>query len=609
MFFFRGRLCGRICPECPEDLANIKIRLYALRDDQDALRLATASAKQTFDRLKPAQIEQKKSSLLAEAETDERGAFSFELDPDSGYDGGAFEVDLVFDRVPGQTGEAASKPLQFTLTTLQPQWRETNDGQVWGWDYCIPQRLWCLVRGLFSAWTICGKVELCETGQPTGGVRVKAFDRDWLQDDALGEAITDGSGRFRIDYSAADFRPGTFIDIELFGGPDLYFHIETLGGVPLLVEPPSRGRDPDRENVGPCFCVEICIDEPPEEQDEPPPVFLRVGGLDYATDIDSAPAGSGLTVGSGRAFYNVNRLNGVLPKKLNGNPMEYQFEVRELAADGTPITGWSTVVPGQIARTEIGDLVNYAPDFVGDPNPFKAKPYTVNGTPGPSEKVADIINNWIRVPQENNWNAPQGFFQPNGNMIRLDSRTIAPNPGVDLTGLVTGNSSTSTGQPLVQNRHFAIRMRVREVGDLGPGITAGTCQHIAINNTLYDNILRHPSWMPVLVSDQLAVVMVDIQQLQADGCAQIGNDLDVLITTAHPTLGAATVSMTGPGGPYSFTEPAAVPGERFGTATPNFVVGDLAPCAYVVHLSVEVLLTTGDSVPSNRTDHIAFTKA
>lgn len=203
----------------------------------------------------------------------------------------------------------------------------------------------------------------------------------------------------------------------------------------------------------------------------------------------------------------------------------------------------------------------------------------------------------------------QGFFQPNGNMIWLNTDAVAPNPSVDLSGLMTGNSSTSTGQPLVQNRHFALRMRAREISEFGPGIPAGTCQHYAVNNTLYDNILRHPSWMPDLVSDQLAVVMVDIQQLQADGCAQIGNDLDVLITTGHPTLGNVSVFMTGPGGPYSFTEPAAVPGERFGTATPNFVVGDLDPYAYVVHLNVQVLLTTGDSVPTNGTDHIAFTKA
>jgi hypothetical protein len=45
MYHFRGRLCGRICADCPEGLADVTIRLYALRDDQNALRLATASEK------------------------------------------------------------------------------------------------------------------------------------------------------------------------------------------------------------------------------------------------------------------------------------------------------------------------------------------------------------------------------------------------------------------------------------------------------------------------------------------------------------------------------------------------------------------------------------
>ncbi|MDH3403577.1 MAG: transthyretin-like family protein [Acidobacteriota bacterium] len=606
MYLFRGRLCGRICRDCPEDLADVTVRLYRLREDQDATRLATAQTKQTFGQLKPAEVKKKQSSLLAEARTDQNGAYCFELDRDD-YDGGAFEVDLVFERAPGQE-EPAAKPLQFTLTTLQPQWRQTEKGLVWGWDYCLPHRLWCFIRGLLGAWVICGKVEICDTGAPLGGVRVKAFDRDWLQDDALGEAMTDGSGHFRIDYTKADFEPGTFLDVELFGGPDLYFRVETASGVPLLIEPPSRGRDADRENVGPCFCVELCIEEMPDQpQDEPPPVFLRVGGYDYATQIDSAPAGTGLTTGSGRAFYSNNRLNGVLPKKLNGNPMEYQFDTREIQADGTPITAWATVGLAQVARTRIGDLLHYAPAFPGDPNPIKAQAYTVNGDPG--EKEAAVVGGWIRVPQESDVFAPQGYFQPNGNMINLISTSLAPDAGVNLAGLVAGNSSTSTGVPLVQNRHFSIRMRVREVGTIGPGIPAGTCQHIAINNTRYDGYVRHPSWMPDVANNELTVNMVDIQQLQVNGCSQIGNDLDVVFTAAHPTLGNVTVWMTGPGGPYSFTEPAAVPGERFGVANPNFVVADLAPCAYVVHLSVQVLLTTGDSIPVNQHDHIAFTKA
>ena len=40
----------------------------------------------------------------------------------------------------------------------------------------------------FGAWTICGHVRHCETKAPIGGVSVRAFDVDWLQDDALGDA-------------------------------------------------------------------------------------------------------------------------------------------------------------------------------------------------------------------------------------------------------------------------------------------------------------------------------------------------------------------------------------------------------------------------------------
>jgi hypothetical protein len=139
---------------------------------------------------------------------------------------------------------------------------------------------------------------------------------------------------------------------------------------------------------------------------------------------------------------------------------------------------------------------------------------------------------------------------------------------------------------------------------------AGVCQKIAINNRRYDNIVRHPAWMPQNLSNQLGVAMVDVQQLiVGGGCVGIGGDLDVLFTAAHPTLGNVSITMSGPGGPYSFTLPAAVPGEQFGTATPNgFIVADLAPCAYIVTLSVQLLLTTGDSIPDNLFDQIAFCK-
>lgn len=54
--------------------------------------------------------------------------------------------------------------------------------------------------------------------------------------------------------------------------------------------------------------------------------------------------------------------------------------------------------------------------------------------------------------------------------------------------------------------------------------------------------------------------------------------------------------MAGPGGPYAFTGPAGgTPQDRFGTMTPSFSVAGLPKCAYIVTLSAQLLLTTGDA--------------
>lgn len=593
-YLFKAHLCGRLCEQCDEPLANITVRLYRRGDDRSAT-LAAADPKTTFSRLSEEQHRAKAGSLLAEGVTDAQGQVELHLD-EQRYEGGAFDVDLQVEQE------------YFHLTTLAPLWREREDALVAVWDYCLPYRYWCRILALIGRWVICGRVVHCKTGQPIGGVRVDAFDRDWLQDDPLGSAMTDASGRFLISYATTTFQPGTFIDVELVGGPDVYFHVRHPSGAPLLIEPPARGRDPDRENIGHCFCVSLCLDEyVPEEEPYPPPVFTHIGGYNHQTAIDSSPGGSGLTSADGRAFYSVIRLNGTLPKTFAGGPMEYRFEVQEVRADGTVISGWTLVSMAQIARTVIGQLLRYAPAFPGDPNPIKSEPYTVNGNPG--ELEATEVGGWIRVPQESNTFGPSGYFQPNNNQIRLNTRTLGGWADTDLSGLVTGNSTTSTGKPLVRNRYFGLRMRVRRVGHPATEQTAGVCEQLAVNNVRYDNILQHPAWMAENLSDQLAVVMVDIQQLMVGGgCVGIGSALDVKFTAAHPTLGNVGISMSGPGGPYSFTLPAPVAGEHYGTAMPNFVVANLAPCAYIVTLRVQLLLTNGDVEPDDRFDQIAFCK-
>jgi len=69
-----------------------------------------------------------------------------------------------------------------------------------------------------------GRVVERESNRAIAGVRVRAYDKDLLFDDVLGDATTDGSGEFSITYSKKDFS-------ELFETrPDLYFLVFDQGG-------------------------------------------------------------------------------------------------------------------------------------------------------------------------------------------------------------------------------------------------------------------------------------------------------------------------------------------------------------------------------------------
>ncbi len=611
-YLFKGSLLGALCRNCTEPLAGLTLKLYRLAPERDATTLAVANPKDTFMQVDDALQDARKKFLLAETTIDEKGNFLFEFPDSAKYDGEAFEIDLYCGTVPGRKpGPRPPDPLQFTITTLQPLWRDIERDRVAAWEYILPHRYWCGIRGRFSAWTICGHVRHCKTQAPIGGVRVRAFDVDWLQDDALGDAVTDGSGHFRIDYSTADFRKTIFsptINLEWTGGPDLYFKVETLAGTTLLAEAPSRGRAPDRENAGPCFCVDLCIEKQPPAVDYLP-VFDALGGYLYASDIQSAVPGSGLTVGDNRAFYSTVRLNGALSKTFNGQPMEYRFEFRNTDALGNPTGPWSPVAMTQFDKTLIGKLERYAPALPGDPNPIKTqKVYVDPANPGGGAVNAVIVGGWVRVPQFSNVFGPEGFFVPDGNMLNVITGALAGSPGISVLGVKAGVSSTSLGATLAQNRHIALRMRVREVGNPASETDAGTCFHVAIENTLYDGVAKGGSWAPSVLDDQLCVCSVDSVQLRSNGCAGLNSGLDVLFTAAHPNLGNVSIAMTGPGGPYGFTLPAAVAGERFGTAVNNFTFSTLTDCAYIVTLSATVLLTTGDSSPLPIQDQIAFCK-
>jgi hypothetical protein len=338
-----------------------------------------------------------------------------------------------------------------------------------------------------------------------------------------------------------------------------------------------------------CFCV--C---PPRSTAD----FIRIGQYEYAEvyppggttpRIDSQINGTGLTSDS-RAFFRTVRLNGGYSLQAGAPQMEYRFETITTDAGGNPSPAtaiWQPVLAAATAPTIIGYNISFLPL-----------------TFSPVYAVQDG-GGWIQVPLSS------PTYVATGDLLQLNTEALTSPPHLDETGVLAGGPAS---QPLAEDVYFGIRMRVRNVGDPASEIDAGTCHHIAIDNTLYDNVTHQPAWRNLTdPPGDLAVCLLDIQELLGPhGCGEITDKLTVLFTAAHPNLGATTLRMDGPGGPYAFTltpGTGSSPADFFGTATPNgFVVSKLAPCAYLVTLSVDVLLTDGDHDPAPLIDQIAFCK-
>ncbi len=370
------------------------------------------------------------------------------------------------------------------------------------------------------------------------------------------------------------------------------------------------------------FCICVC---PPRSI----AVFTKIGGLFYGSDVNSLAPGNGLTIADGRAFYNGLRLNGGI-SVVNAAPLiEYRFETVQVSYDGTTLAGggpilptsWVPVTPAQIEETNIGQFIRpiAVPPFV------EVIEVWVKKTGAGIFTITPSSDGWIAVPPmfptppmvpSSGWQ-----FVPGADLILFDTTSLAPTVvDIDETGVTAG---TSANAPLQTDAHYGVRMRIRNQGTSGEGTEAGTCSHIAINNSYYNNISHHPYWPGGLfgASNELAVASIGIAELASAPCSELTSSLTVEFTAAHSNLGPVAVTLQGPGGPYAFDlDPAAAenPGENwFGTATPALVgsppapswsFASLPPCAYLLQISVTVLLTTGDTEPLPLWDYIAFCK-
>ena len=614
-YTFSGTLCGNICPNDDEPMANMEVRLYRTREDAKTVERAMARPKETFEILDDKRVEEKRDRLLATTETDDAGEFSVTLDEQLDYDGEAVEVDVRTDHVPGADTEDAD-PVQFTITLLQPRWRKAENGAITRWEYCLSRRFWCAVRERFDAWVICGRVVDCEKETPRPNVDVTAFDADIFQHDDLGTATTDTDGRFRIDYATADFErvPAPWSPIELTAGPDLYFRIESPGGSPLLVEEPSRGREPDRENAGNCFDIELCVEstgpgpQPTPERPEVEPQFTHVGQYDVTTDITTD--GYAMDGSETLAFTGTLPLIGALPNG-GSTPKEYRFLVGEYGADGSDPSSLDPLGPAEIASTRIGTLQAWKETSPGVWR-LRDEPYWVNNA-GATNNVPVSSDGWIQVPTEADLGDPDtgtpgtGLFARNSDrLVRFDSHEVLleqfdlTTPSVHVAGDSVPNGEQSA------EHVFKVVFEAREVG--APSTThRQPAVDVVISNTRYTQ-KRHPSWAGDTVTRH-GVVMLDIEELRGsgNGCDRLTDELQALVTAYHPHLNAARVEFEG-NPPLPSTRTLTVSnGEALVEPTdPSFDISSLQPCAYNLWLHISYDLTGGYGRIDGDHDHIGF---
>jgi hypothetical protein len=631
-YIFKGKLCGYICPDCPEPLSDVTVRLYRSRAGQGVTMLAAASPKDTFAILSDADVQAKASSLIAETTTNADGSFVFELGEKQQYQGEAFEIDVYCGTVPHRKATPKPpKPLQFSITTIQPTWRNTDAGLMAAFEYCVPPRFWCEIRRRFGAWTICGIVVDCKSGAPIAGVKVRAFDVDWLQDDDLGAGITDFAGKFRIDYLPIDFEQtplSPLINFELIGGPDVYFKVETLGGIVLLAEPRSQGRTAGRENIGPCFCVRLCTEGGGDGTGNPIPLFTNVGQY-HVDPIYGDFTADGLTTPGNLAFTDTIPLIGLLPNGSAPDALEYHFQWGEYNPAGTILGPVTDMDVTKIAPTIIGQLEYFDWDSVNTVWVLRSADYWVNnpgvaptvihrnGMPDISVQLNKPVKagGWIEVPRENNLSPNGGGLYVGGfvDMVNLDTTKLT----FEAFDVTLPAPPLAAGDPMPAAKksrmhRFKILFEARKVGTI-PIISSNARDKIVLSNTQYTQ-LHHPNWAGFTSTDR-CVVLIDAAELAVPGggCGKITGHVHALFTAYHPFLGSAQVYIEGPTPPplpAAVNPPISVDGEADSPlGGQDFDLTANKDCAYILWIQLTLNLTRGyGPFLSPFYDHVAFCK-
>lgn len=616
--YLYGLLCGHL--HVLDRVAEAEIFAVAsTRNEPSAESLVADERAQDLKRVVRKVSEEELRRALAEArlvlrgKTEEDGSFCL-IEPK--YEGGLLDVYAAIGSVPLPKHERRRLPLKerqlLYLGTYAPL--ESQGERLL--KLIIPVRVWCGLKLLADAWTIVGKVTTCDPPKvPISGVTVSAFDVDWTQQDALGSDVTDAAGIFRIDYPGVLFRQGTVIDVELFGGPDVYFKIVDGDGNPLLTESPSQGRAPGRADRGPCFCVDLCLKVPVPDGEQDPIVSVWTGvGIAFTipdggslNDFDA----DGYAGAAKFAITGAPRMTGSAGRKTAaGNPIEYRFRVSETtgvngnpplaAASFTHIVGVGSDA-GLFAPTKVAQMIRFLPTFKIIDIVAQVTDLDADGWFDVNKAIERTFVERLDVDPVD---IPDFLYVDSDGLMAINTAPLVPAHA--LAALAPGVAVPPGDRIPVEK--LAVRFELREVIDKPNGIFGAMPGDGTTLNAMVVN--NDPAYMRLAMKEHL----------ESTPCAILTGSIHVAYTVHHPHLRNVSLGIVSNDGSYNVslsdgfiplagnTNAAIVHQNNPALAVPNgpFPTPVLHKCTYLVTLGVLTRLHNGDGSVATQVAQTTF---
>jgi hypothetical protein len=600
-----GQVSAEICRDCLAGGAQGVLRFY---DGQRRLTTNETAPKDVHQILSEKDLAGLGEQLLAREPLGADGAYKIEIDDrQHPYKGGPIIAVLEVPFLAPMKGAERKHPTMFlVLEVFQPEWKQGETRFSAHKNFRIPFSFWCRLMSLFDVWCICGHIIDCKTQKPLVGLSVTAMDADLIKDDVLGTATTDANGYFKIYYRSADFKKtflSPLINVETpFGGdlgPDVYFLV-TSGGEAVYTETRADGKKEGRKDRPNCWCVELCLDAVPVDNDEDPirAVWTNVGAYlipDDSTlnDFDAQGYGGAHKYG----FFNVLPLEGEVKRySAGGFPMQWRFMVSSTTADNgaapVPAAAFTPVTPaaGTFVAFRVGKMIRpFSPSYKVVAIDVTAADVDANGWVSLESAITRTFNDdpyGVGISPAN-LTTETWYFEAESVMMNLNTTV--------LTTAHTVPSYAKAGVAVAAADYWAIeriaiRFECRE--DLGGGSYAASLGNGRTLNS-------------IVVSNDGIFVALEVKDGSGNTvyCSEFNTQPKLAYSVYHPHLDAVSLNLdqNGPSG-YNANQsdamiPFSNPNARPGTTSVGGLITINPPivetCIYIASLSYGLRLTTG----------------